>query len=185
MAVKLIDVAKKFATPEACNDFLEALRWPNGVECVHCQSKRVSKYVKQESTRQRLNTEGVMQTKTVPARILYVCLDCKKQFSVGEGTLFNDTHLSLDKWFMAAALMVNAKKGLSAKQIQRDLGCAYKTAWYLCHRIRKAMEGSEPETFTGTVEVDATFIGGKFDKRRARSKYGKQAVFGIVQRPKD
>jgi len=86
---------------------------------------------------------------------------------------------------MAVALMVNAKKGLSAKQMQRDLGCAYKTAWYLCHRIRKAMEGSEPETFTGIVEADATFVGGKFDKRRKRAKYGKQPVFGMVQRPAD
>ena len=68
-----------------------------------------------------------------------VCLECGKQFSVTEGTIFNDTHLSLDKWFMATALMVNAKKGLSALQLKRDIGCAYKTAWYLNHRIRKAM----------------------------------------------
>ncbi len=68
-----------------------------------------------------------------------MCRDCKKQFSVTEGTIFNDTHLSLEKWYMATALMVNAKKGVSAKQLQRDLGTAYKTAWYLSHRIRKAM----------------------------------------------
>lgn len=181
--MKLIDVAKQFATPEACNDFLESMRWPEGVACLACESKRVSKYTKNESTRQRLSLKtGKMETKTVPARILYVCLDCKKQFSVGEGTIFSDTHLSIDKWFMAVALMVNAKKGLSALQMKRDLGCAYKTAWYLCHRIRKAMEGSEPETFTGIVEADATFIGGKFDKRRQRAKFGKQPVFGMVQR---
>lgn len=184
--MNLIDVAKQFATPEACNDFLESMRWPDGVTCLACAGKRVSKYVKQESTRQRLSLKtGKMETKTVPARILYVCLDCKKQFSVGEGTIFSDTHLSLDKWFTAVALMVNAKKGLSAKQIQRDLGCAYKTAWFLCHRIRKAMEDSAPETFKGIVEADATFTGGKFDKRRKRAKYGKQPVFGMVQRGTD
>ena len=113
--MNLIDVAKKFATPEACNDFLEQMRWPEGVECVNCNSKRVSKYVKQAGTRKRTNAAGQEVMKQVPARILYVCLDCGDQFSVTEGTIFNDTHLSLDKWFMAVALMVNAKKGLSDK----------------------------------------------------------------------
>jgi hypothetical protein len=73
---------------------------------------------------------GEIKTKPVPARILYVCRECKRQFSVGEGTIFNDTHLPIEKWFMAVALVINAKKGLSAKQMQRDLNCAYKTAWY-------------------------------------------------------
>ena len=90
--------------------------------------------MKQAGSRQRLNPKtGQMETKAVPARILYVCLDCKKQFSVTEGTIFNDTHLPLEKWFHAMALMVNAKKGVSALQLQRDLGTAYKTAWYLWH----------------------------------------------------
>lgn len=138
--MNLIDIARQFATPEACNDFLENMRWPDGVECVHCGKKRVSKYTKQASTRQRLNKKtGELETKAVPARILYVCLDCKKQFSIADGTIFNDTHLSLDKWFLAVALMVNAKKGLSALQLKRDVKCAYKTAWFLNHRIRKAM----------------------------------------------
>jgi transposase-like protein len=138
--MNLIDIAKQFGTPKACNDFLEQMRWPDGVECVHCASKAVSKYVKQAGTRQRKSaTTGELETKPVPARILYVCRSCKKQFSVGEGTIFNDSHLSLDKWYTAVALMVNAKKGVSAKQLQRDLGTAYKTAWYLSHRIRKAM----------------------------------------------
>jgi transposase-like protein/DNA-directed RNA polymerase subunit RPC12/RpoP len=184
--MRLIDVAREFGTPEACNDYLEKLRWPDGITCLHCESKRVSKFVRKGTTRTRLSKRtGAMEAKTSPDRIMYVCLDCKKQFSAGEGTIFSDTHLSLNQWFMAAALMINAKKGLSAKQIQRDLGCAYKTAWYLCHRIRKAMEDSQTEPMEGVVEADATFIGGKFDKRRKRAKYGKQAVFGIVQRKTD
>jgi transposase-like protein len=183
----LIDVTKQFATPEACNDFLQDMRWPDGVECVKCQSKRVSKYVKQASTRTRKNpTTGELETKPVPARILYVCLDCKKQFSVTEGTIFNDTHLSLDKWFLSVALMVNAKKGLSAMQLQRDIKCAYKTAWYLSHRIRQAMglcEMADAEPLTGTVEVDETYMGSKkYDKRRKRGKYEKDPVFGMVER---
>jgi transposase-like protein len=185
--MNLIDVAKQFGTPEACNDFLESMRWPDGAECVHCNSKRVTKYTKQASTRQRLNAKtGQMETKSVPARILYVCRDCKKQFSVTEGTIFNDTHLSLEKWYMATALMVNAKKGVSALQLKRDIGVAYKTAWYLSHRIRKAMgliEAAEDEPMTGTIEADETYMGSKkYDKRRKRAKYDKEPVFGIVER---
>ena len=175
----LIDVTRQFATPEACNDFLEEMRWPDGVECVHCGKNRVTKYVKQASTRQRLNTAtGKLETKPVPARILYVCLDCKKQFSVTEGTIFNDTHLALDKWFLATALMVNTKKGLSALQLKRDLSVAYKTAWYLSHRIRKAMglcEMADEKPLSGTVELDETYMGSKkYDKRRKRGRYEKE-----------
>jgi transposase-like protein len=184
--MNLIDVAKQFATPEACNDFLEEMRWPDRVECVHCGSKKVSKYVKQASTRTRKNAKtGAAEVKAVPARILYVCLDCKKQFSVTEGTIFNDTHLPLDKWFLATALMVNAKKGVSAKQIQRDLGVAYKTAWYLSHRIRKAMgliEAANEKPLRGAIEADETYVGGKYDKRRKRGRYEKEPVFGMVER---
>jgi hypothetical protein len=177
--MNLIDVAKQFATPEACNDFLEEMRWPDGVECVHCDGKRVSKYVKQASTRQRKNPKtGEMETKAVPARILYICLDCKKQSSVIEGTIFNDTHLPLHKWFLSVALMVNAKKGVSALQLQRDIRCAYKTAWYLSHRIRKAMglvELADEEPLSGTVEIDETYVGSKkHDARRRRAKYYKE-----------
>ena len=110
---------------------------------------------------------------------------CKFQFSATTGTIFNDTHLDLEKWFMAVALMVNAKKGLSALQMKRDLKVAYKTAWYLNHRIRKAMgliELADDEPLTGTVEVDETYIGGKYDKRRKRAKYDKEPVFGMVER---
>lgn len=93
--MNLIDASKQFATPEACNDFLEQMRWRDGVECVHCQGKRVSKYVKEAGTRERRNAKtGKYETKPVPARILYACLDCKKQFSVGDGTIFN-RHASL------------------------------------------------------------------------------------------
>jgi DNA-directed RNA polymerase subunit RPC12/RpoP len=185
--MKLIDVAKQFATPEACNDFLESMRWPEGVACLACESKRVSKYVKQAGTRTRINAKtGKAEQKPVPARILYVCLECGKQFSVGEGTIFNDTHLSIDKWFMAVALIVNAKKGLSALQLKRDLGCAYKTAWYLNHRIRKAMgiaDEADAEPLTGTIEADETYVGArKYDKRRKRQKYDKEPVFGVIER---
>ncbi len=185
--MNLIDVAKKFATPEACNDFLESMRWPDGVVCVECGKKRVSKYVKAAGVRTRVNAKtGKKEEKTVPARILYVCLDCHAQFSATEGTIFNDTHLPLDKWFMATALMVNAKKGLSALQLKRDLSVAYKTSWYLAHRIRKAMElieAADDSLLTGTVEVDETYMGSKkYDKRRKRARWDKPPVFGMIER---
>jgi hypothetical protein len=178
--MNLIDVTKKFATPEACNDFIESMRWPEGVTCLACESKKVTKYQKQMGTRKRLNpATGERELKPVPPRILYVCIECGFQFSAITGTIFHDTHLDLEKWFMAVALMVNAKKGLSALQLKRDLKVAYKTAWYLNHRIRKAM-GSEP--LTGTVEVDETYIGGKYDERRKRARWDKEPVFGMVER---
>jgi transposase-like protein len=185
--MNLIDVTRRFGTPEACNNLLEKMRWPDGVECLYCGKKRVSKYVKEASTRTRINAKtGEPEEKPVPARILYVCLDCGKQFSVKEGTIFNDTHLSLDKWFAAVALMVNAKKGISARQLERDLDVAHKTAWYLNHRIRKAMglcELADEEPLTGTVELDETYMGSKkYDKRRKRAKYEKEPVFGMVER---
>jgi transposase-like protein len=185
--MNLIDVTKQFATPEACNDFLQDMRWPDGAECVKCGGKRVSKYVKQAGTRTRKNPKtGELETKAVPARVLYVCLSCKKQFSVTEGTIFNDTHLSLEKWFLAVALMVDAKKGLSALQLKRDLKTAYKTAWYLSHRIRKAMglcEMADEKPLKGTIEIDETYMGSKvYDKRRKRGPWEKEPVFGMIER---
>jgi len=181
----LIDIGKKFATPVACNDFLESVRWPDGVTCLACESKRVSKYQTQPGWRTRLDPKtGAEVLKPIPPRILYVCLDCAEHFSVIEGTIFNDTHLDLEKWFMAVALMVNAKKGLSALQLKRDIKVAYKTAWYLNHRIRKAMElieGANEEPPAGTVEVDETYIGGKHDKRRKRAEYDKRG--GLLAMP--
>jgi hypothetical protein len=114
---------------------------------------------------------------------LYTCLNIEygQQFSVVAGTVFNDSHLSLTKWFEAIALMLNANKGLSAKQMERDLGVSYKTGWYLCHRIRKAMdEGTSLSE--GIVEVDETFLGGRYDRRCNQEPHDKQPVFGLVQR---
>jgi transposase-like protein len=185
--MKLIDVTKQFGTPEAANDFLESMRWPDGVRCLKCDSESVTKYRKNESTRIRVNrTTGAEEVKPVPARILYFCVACKFQFSVTTGTIFNDTHLSLEKWYRAVALLCNAKQSLSALQMKRDLGCAYKTAWYLNHRIREAMslfEQATAEPLTGTIEADETYVGAKkYDKRRKRGKYEKEPVFGMIER---
>src|SRR5690349_16074345 len=126
--MRLIDVPKAFATDEMCLAYLEAMRWPKGVRCPICGIDTVSKITRKS------------KSKNVRAQ-LYQCLEksCKTQFSATSGTIFHDSHLPLSKWFTAIALMIDAKKGMSALQLQRHLGVNYRTAWYLAHRIREAM----------------------------------------------
>ena len=167
--MNLIDVNKDFATDAQCLAYLEKVRWSNGVCCTECGTRRISRITRRSETKNK-------------RKKLYQCLTCKAQFSATSGTLFNDSHLPLNKWFLAIALICNAKKGLSAKQMQRDLDVTYRTAWHLCHRIRKAMEEGELPKMTGVVEADETYVGGKYDKRRKRGPWEKQPVMGIVQR---
>lgn len=184
----IIKLQEEFATDEQCLAFIEKMRWPEGVRCVTCGGDRISRIRTKEGTRKVKNTEtGAVELKPVPPRDLFECLEptCQQQFSTTSGTVYADTHLPLQKWLIAIALTCNAKKGISAKQMQRDLEVTYKTAWYLNHRIREAMMDSAPAVFNGVVEADATFIGGKYDKRRKRAKYKKPGVFGLVQRPTD
>lgn len=154
-----------FDTDAECRAALEKLRWPNGVCCLRCGSTSISR---------------------ITSRKQFDCNACRYRFSVTTGTVFNDSHLALPKWFMAVLLMCEAKKGISANQMKRTLGVAHKTAWYLCHRIRKAMDTPNPAPLTGTVECDETYIGGfnragRADGRKNwRSK--KAAVMGIIQR---
>jgi len=181
--LSLIDVQSAFGTEEQCSAFLELVRWPGGVQCLKCGSNKVSKFLTNETTREVKNRNGEVKEVVVPSRRLYQCnaVGCRHQFSVIAGTIFADTHLPLSTWFKAIGLLCNAKKSISAKQMERDLGVHYRTAWHLNHRIREAMDSPEG-LFGGTVEIDATFAGGKYDERRARAKYGKQAVAGVLQR---
>jgi transposase-like protein len=117
---------------------------------------------------------------------LFYCKDCDYQFSVTAGTVFNDSHLSLVKWFTATLLLCEAKKGISALQIKRTLGIGgYKTAWYLCHRIRHAMTETQKGMLDGTVEMDETYVGGV--KRGGRGPHAseKEIVIGIRKRSGD
>jgi hypothetical protein len=184
----LIAVQQELGTDEQALAFLEALRWPDGVTCLNCGGP-VSKFTTRASTRKTpyiSKVTGQASEHAIPVRHLYQCLDkvCWHQFSATTGTIFNETHLPLRKWMLAVAIMCNAKKGVSAKQLQRDVEVSYKTAWYLSHRIREAMQLGNwtDEKMTGTIEVDETYIGGKFDKRRKRAKYDKPAVFGMIER---
>ena len=170
--MKLIDVTKQFTTDDKCLDYLEAMRWPNNeIGCVHCgEVGRVSKITREK------------KGKNQRARI-YQCMACNKQFSATSGTIFNDTHLPLQKWFLAIALICEAKKGISAKQLERHLGVNYRTAWHLAHRIREAMQDGGG-FLTGTVEVDETYVGGKV-RRKGKpfvKKDKKDVVLGMIER---
>jgi hypothetical protein len=124
--MNLIDVTRDFHSEDACLAYLEHMRWPRGLGCLKCGSVKVK----------QLEIKSGKRGKT---RRVYQCLEreCLHQFTATTGTIFHDTHLPLRKWFMAIALIVDAKKGMSALQLQRHLKpISYRTAWYLCHRIR-------------------------------------------------
>lgn len=174
----LIDTAKRFAEEKPCHDYLEAARWPGGLRCLKCDHDKVCKFTSKGKT--RVNAKGI--ARTGPDRFMYQCLKCKYKFQATTGTIFSDTHLPLSKWMLAVAIMCNAKKSVSAKQMERDMGVSYKTAWYLNHRIRKAMDEGFTGVFDGVVEVDETYVGGVYDRRRNREPWEKQPVFGAVQR---
>ena len=134
--MNLVKMNEDFDTDEECRAMLEELRWPDGVKCLRCDSDRVSR---------------------IPSRRLFQCNACEHQFSALVGTIFHDTHLPLPKWFLATYIMTESKKGVSANQLKRMLGIgSYKTAWYLCHRIRAAMAEAGAPKLAGVVEVDET-----------------------------
>jgi transposase-like protein len=163
----LKDLTQMFSTDEQCRNMLKRLRWPMGVECIRCKSKRVFEVSTQKK---------------------FECVECGYQFSVLTQTIFHDTHLPLETWFMAVLLLVEARKGMSANQVKRTLGVGYKTAWYLCHRIRAAMKEIERPMMDGTIEVDETYVGGVQRGHQRKPGFGestKQIVIGIRQRGGD
>lgn len=161
MDTNLIQLFEKYNSEDRCREYLELLRWPSGVCCVRCGNLSVSKLEKRHQ---------------------YECNGCGYQFSATAGTVFHDSHLPLWKWFLAAYLICESKKGMSANQIKRTLGISYKTAWYLCHRIREAMKIEPNGKLKGVVEADETMVGGRYDKRRKRERFEKPCVLGVIQR---
>jgi len=151
----------QFDTSDKCRKYLEGLRWRDGVKCPRCRSGKISR---------------------IRERNQFDCDSCRYQFSVTAGSIFHDSHLPLPKWFAAVYLMCEARKGVSANQLKRTLGVSYKTAWYLCHRIRKAMEEANPVPLKGTVEVDETYIGGHRRYVGRGFKRNKTMVLGAVER---
>jgi transposase-like protein len=163
--INLIDLVEKYSNEDACRSYLEGLRWADGVTCPRCGSKSISRVEKYH---------------------IFDCNSCRYQFSVTSGTIFHDTHLPLWKWFTAIYLMIESKKGISANQMKRTLGVgSYRTAWYLCHRIRAAMADAAIEPLMGTVEVDETYVGGKTKGEGHGYKGNKALVVGAIERGGD
>jgi transposase-like protein len=167
----LMDAIRFFSDPDTCLNFMVAIRWPDGVTCPTCNSKEV----------------GFLKTRRV-----WKCKNRhpKQQFSVKVGTIFEDSPIGLDKWFAAMWLIGNCKNGISSYEIARDLDVTQKTAWFMDHRIRRAMETGSFEKMKGEVEADKSFIGGlaRFmhkDRREAAIKgtggAGKVAVMGLLE----
>ena len=161
-SMDMMKLSERFHSEERCRDVLAELRWPDGVACPRCESER-----------QAYDSE----------RYVWDCYSCGYQFSVLSGTIFHDTKLPLRKWLIAVLLIVEAKKGISANQMKRVLGVSYKTAWYLCHRIRAAMKDANTRLLTGIVEADETYVGGRQEGvGRGNWRRGKTMVLGAVER---
>ena len=162
--LNLFTLMEKFGSDDVCREYLRKLRWPSDVCCPRCGDLAVSE---------------------ITTRDQWDCSGCNYRFSVTSGTIFDNTKLSLRRWFAAAYLMIESKKGISANQMMRTLGIgSYKTAWYLCHRIREAMGADtfDGPTLFGVVEVDETLVGGKRKHVGHGYKGNKTWVAGAVQR---
>ncbi len=172
--VNLSDLAFHYSDEDKARGFLEALRWPNGPVCPHCGSAKGAYKLTAKPTSKKPGRAG-----------LYKCKDkdCRKQFTVRVGTIFEDSHIPLSKWLMAIHLLCASKKGMSAHQLHRMLGVTYKSAWFMAHRIRYAMT-QEPlhSKLTGVVEVDETYVGGKARHGSSRGRMDKPPVVALVQR---
>lgn len=165
-----------FHNEEAAFERLEAIVWPNGPTCPKCGN---------------CDSERITRVTGATARTgLRRCLECKKQFTVKVGTVFESSHVPLHKWFQAAHLMASSKKGISAHQLHRTLQVTYKTAWFMAHRLREAMATGELNPFGangGVVEVDETFIGNDrtikpHGDKKGRGYHHKHKVLSLVDR---
>src|SRR5437773_11426184 len=167
----LHDAIKYFANDDHALGFMKSIRWPDGVvKCPRCGSESAS----------FLTTRRIWKCKAKHE---------KQQFSVKVGTVLEDSPIGLDKWLSAFWLIANAKNGISSYELHRSIGVTQKSAWFMLHRIRLAMQNESTEQFSGRVEADETFIGGKARNMHADKKahvkpgmVGKVAVMGLLER---
>ena len=136
----LIEAIRYFSDADVCLNFVAELRWPDGATCPRCRSE---------------------DNYFLKTRKIWKCKGCKKQFSIKVGTIFEDSPIGLDKWLPALWMVVNCKNGISSYELARALGVTQKTAWFMTHRIRLAMQTESFQKIDGHVEVDETFIGGR------------------------
>jgi transposase-like protein len=157
----LLEAIRYFSDPEVCVQYVAKLRWPDGPVCPRCDGREHS-YLK--------------------TRRVWKCKSCKKQFSVKVGSIFEDSPIPLDKWLAAIWLIANSKNGISSYELGRATGLTQKSAWFVLQRIRLAMQAGSFDTWTGEVEVDETYIGGK--ARNMHSEIRKAKVKGTGMRHK-
>lgn len=167
----LIEAVRYFSDLKACNAYMRQVKWPDSDPCCpKCGSVRLGE---------------------IATRSMLRCKDCRKQFSYKVGTIFEDSPLGLDKWFVAVWAIANCKNGISSHELARALGVTQKTAWFMLHRIRAAMATGTFRKLSGTVEVDETFVGGEAKnmhaavrerKIRGRGAVGKRCVQGLLER---
>jgi len=169
-AISLYQFNERFPDAETAREYIEQQKWHGKPFCAFCNSEKVHKLPRKNG--------------------FYQCNACRKKFNVRTGTIFQNTNIPLNKWLLAFYLMVTERKGVSSMQLSKQLGITQKSAWFMSHRIRKAM-GSNKNSylFKGIVECDETYIGGKkhnkhWDKKstKGRGSVGKIPVFGIKER---
>lgn len=173
----LLSAMRHYSNPQVCIDEVASVKWPGGKPvCPRCESKK-SSYLK--------------------TRFMWKCLDCKKQYSVKVGTIFEDSPIALNKWLCAMWMLANCKNGISSYEVARALEVTQKTAWFMLHRIRHAMKNGSIAKLSGAVEADETFIGGKLALMNKKAKMrkilrdgrlpgggtvGKAIVMGLLER---
>jgi transposase-like protein len=152
--LNLVTLAQEYSDNDKARELLESWRWPNAPVCPHCKNDGKAKSI---------YTLKPKPTSKAPARKgVYKCGACRKQFTVTVGTVFEASHIPINKWMLAVFILCSGKKSTSSHQMHRMLKVTYKTAWFMTHRIRCAMgtDASIPP-LSGTVEVDETYVGGK------------------------
>lgn len=167
--INLISLAQDYSDEDKARALFESWRWPNGPICPHCQHNEIYKL------------KGKEGSKSPVAKGVYKCSACRKQFTAKVGTVLEDSHIPYSKWLMGMFILCASKKSISAHQMHRMLKVTYKTAWFMCHRIRYAMGlDANSGKLTGTVEADETFVGGKGTKETMGMR--KTPVVALVQR---
>lgn len=169
----LMRVMELFSTEEKAREYFEKLRWPNGPVCPHCGN----------AAKDRIYTLTPNPKKKVRAG-LRKCADCQESFTATINTVMEDSHIPLNKWLIAFYMMCASKTQISALQLQRHLELgSYRTAWFMCHRIRYVLQDSMPtDKLSGEVEADETYIGGRVRGRGRRYTGNKAAVVSLIQR---
>ncbi|HWD18967.1 MAG TPA: IS1595 family transposase [Verrucomicrobiae bacterium] len=169
----LITLAQEYSDNDKARTLLESLRWPNGEICPHCKNDG--------------KTKGIYALRPAPKsktrKGVHKCGACRKQFTVTVGTVFESSHIPISTWLMAVFILCSSKKSISAHQMHRMLKVTYKTAWFMCHRIRYAMGTTDEKNLPqllGTVEIDETYVGGKGDPKT--KVFRKTPVVALIER---